>query len=87
MHELAVFLWVWVFIATVTLVLSTQHAVIPIEIEHCNTQFAVHLPLPNIGGFFFHLAATFGRWLASPVNEEHIFNPVAESVSVTSFSK
>lgn len=78
MHELAVFPWVCLFIATVTLVLSSQHAVNPLE--------SVHLPLGDKNPSKLQLAATFGKSLVSPAREENIFSPPAESVSVSNRS-
>lgn len=79
MHELAVFLWVCLFIATVTLELSTQHVVDPLE--------RVHLPLGEKNPSKLQLAAAFDKSLVSPAREENIFTPPAESESVTSPSK
>lgn len=82
MHELAVSLWVCVFIATVTSVLSTQHGVIPSEIENCNTSCFPLTPLEEKASKVTTLS-WFGRSLVSPANEKNTFNPIAESVSVS----
>lgn len=78
MHELAVFLWVCLFIATVTLKLSTQHVVNPLE--------SVHLPLGKKNPSKLQLAATFDKSLVSPAREENIFYPPAESESISNKS-
>lgn len=78
MHELAVFLWVCLFIATVTFELSTQHVVSPLE--------SVHLLLGERNPSKLQLTATFDKLLVSPAREESIFNPPAESGSVSNES-